>query len=174
MRVISSTRWEVNITRKYRMASLAMTSKRLGNPSPGIFDFFAKKITSENARQSEVCIYSAGSAVWRFEMISHTVKERDTRIHEMVDSMRDKHTQVICVKWYRREWLGYRSIVAARRLGPMNKNFLSESPTLPPPFTVRTKIYIPNVNWRVAITANPIAVGICFNVTAYILQQHSH
>lgn len=53
IRDISRTRWEVNITRKYRVASLAMISKRFGILGPDSFDVITRKIVNENARKSE-------------------------------------------------------------------------------------------------------------------------
>lgn len=60
-RVISSMKWEVNMTRKYSVASFAMTSQRLGRLSPGALNLFANKMSNEKARESEVCTLSAGS-----------------------------------------------------------------------------------------------------------------
>jgi hypothetical protein len=57
IRFISSAKWEVNITRKYSVASFAMISQRFVNPSPGVLNLFAKKIINENASKSEVSIF---------------------------------------------------------------------------------------------------------------------
>ena len=56
-RVNSTTRWEVNITRKYRVASSTMVSKILRALIPGALDFTAQKIINENARKSNFHIY---------------------------------------------------------------------------------------------------------------------
>lgn len=40
--VNTSTKWEVNITRKYHVASSAIVSKMVGTLRPGTLDFFAK------------------------------------------------------------------------------------------------------------------------------------
>lgn len=64
-KVIASTKWPVNITRKYRMASLVITSKMLGILTPGTLDFIAEKMISENARKSKVYRFSNGSTIWR-------------------------------------------------------------------------------------------------------------
>jgi len=42
IRVISSTKWEVNITRKYRVASSAMVPRMVGILSDDAFDRIAK------------------------------------------------------------------------------------------------------------------------------------
>lgn len=52
LKVISSTKWEVNITKKYRVASSAMVFKILGILSPDAFDRAATKMVNENARRS--------------------------------------------------------------------------------------------------------------------------
>ena len=51
-KVISSTKWEVNITRKYRVASSAMAFKIVGTLSPRASDVAAMKMIKENARKS--------------------------------------------------------------------------------------------------------------------------
>ena len=51
-RVISSTKWEVNMTRKYRIASSAIVPKRLGILSFFASDFEAKKTINVKARKS--------------------------------------------------------------------------------------------------------------------------
>jgi hypothetical protein len=53
-RVISNTKWEQNMTRKYRVTSSAMVPKMLGTLSPGVFDLTAKKMINENARKYSV------------------------------------------------------------------------------------------------------------------------
>ena len=60
-RVISSTKWEVNMTRKYHVASWAMVPRRVGPLIFGILDFAAKRVINENARKSGVCISPQGS-----------------------------------------------------------------------------------------------------------------
>ena len=57
MRVISSTKWEVNMTRKYSMESPAIVRKTPVTLSPDAFDFTAKKIVNENARRSGTGIF---------------------------------------------------------------------------------------------------------------------
>jgi len=63
-RVITSTKWEVNMTRKYRVASSTMVPKMPGTLGPTVFDFFAKKMINKNARESDLCALSARSAQW--------------------------------------------------------------------------------------------------------------
>jgi hypothetical protein len=60
-RVISRTKWEVNITRKYRVASSAMVLKTIGILSPHASDFIARTTITENARRSDPCAFSAES-----------------------------------------------------------------------------------------------------------------
>jgi hypothetical protein len=76
-RVNTSTKWEVNITRKYHVASSAMLSKIVGTLSPGTLDFLAEKIINENARESDVYISSAASALPGPDprRLRHTVEE---------------------------------------------------------------------------------------------------
>ena len=59
-RVISSTKWEVNIIRKYHVASSAMVPRMLGNLNFSVFDLIAKKMINENARKSGVHISPDG------------------------------------------------------------------------------------------------------------------
>ena len=54
--VISSTKWELNITRKYHVASSAMVSRMLGTLIFDTFDLAAKKVINKNARKSGVRI----------------------------------------------------------------------------------------------------------------------
>jgi hypothetical protein len=61
-RVISSTKWEVNIIKKYRVASSAMIFKMVGIWSPDVFDRLAKTMVKENASRSEVYAFMAMSA----------------------------------------------------------------------------------------------------------------
>jgi hypothetical protein len=53
-RVITKTKWEPNITKKYRVASSAMVLKMLGPLTFDAFDFAAKKVINANARRSGV------------------------------------------------------------------------------------------------------------------------
>lgn len=62
IRVIKSTKWAVNITKKYRVASFAMTCQRLRKLSPGVLESCARKMISENTRRSGV--YTAESVLW--------------------------------------------------------------------------------------------------------------
>lgn len=52
-RVITRTKWEVNMTRKYSVASSAIVSERVENLNPGALNFLVRKIINENARVSE-------------------------------------------------------------------------------------------------------------------------
>lgn len=61
--VISNTKWEVNMTRKYRVASSATTPKILGAPNVGILDRIAREIISENARKSGTYSFSRVSVI---------------------------------------------------------------------------------------------------------------
>ena len=58
LRVITSTKWEVNMTRKYRVASFVMDLKMVGILSPPALDLRASKTINENARKSDA------NAVW--------------------------------------------------------------------------------------------------------------
>ena len=51
-----NTKWDVNMTRKYLVASSAMVSQIVRTLTPGTFDFLVKKIISVNARKSDVRI----------------------------------------------------------------------------------------------------------------------
>ena len=75
VRVISSTKWELNITRKYHVASCAMVPKMVGPLRFDAFDFAAEKVINENARKSGVYISPQGSVEmstirWKFRVIS--------------------------------------------------------------------------------------------------------
>ena len=61
VRVISSTKWEVNMTKKYRVESSAIAPRMVGIIADDFFDFIAKKTINENARKSGACISSDGS-----------------------------------------------------------------------------------------------------------------
>jgi len=61
VRVISSTKWELNMTRKYHVASSAMVPRRVGPLIFDVPDFATKKVINENARKSGVYISSQGS-----------------------------------------------------------------------------------------------------------------
>ena len=61
VRVISSTKWELNITRKYRVASSAIVRRMFGILSVDAFDFAAKKMINENASKSGRYVSSKGS-----------------------------------------------------------------------------------------------------------------
>ena len=60
VRVITSTMWEVNMTRKYRVASCAIVLMRDGILSPSFSDRIARKIVNENARKSDEHMSPAG------------------------------------------------------------------------------------------------------------------
>ena len=107
-RVISSTKWEVNITRKYRVASSAMVPKIVGILSPGVVHRVAKKIVSENASRSGVSIVPAGSVPYGLSSWekSRTIEKGDARICNLYGSMPDKETQAVCVEGDRWERLG--------------------------------------------------------------------
>ena len=51
-KVISTTKWELAITRKYRVASSAMVLRIVGTLSPRVPDFAAKKMIDSKARES--------------------------------------------------------------------------------------------------------------------------
>jgi len=55
VRAISNTKWELNMIRKYHVASSAMVLRMLGTPRCDTFDF-TKKVINENARKSSVHI----------------------------------------------------------------------------------------------------------------------
>ena len=59
-RVISNTKWEVNITRKYQIAPSVMILENSGSFSPCAFAFVAKNIMTKNARESDTHIASQG------------------------------------------------------------------------------------------------------------------
>ena len=52
IKVISSTKWELNMTRKYHVASWAMVPRIVGPLIFDVPDFAAKKVINENARKS--------------------------------------------------------------------------------------------------------------------------
>lgn len=54
-RVITSTKWEVNMSRKYRVASSATVSKIVGTLSAAVLVLFAKKIIDKKAKES--CVH---------------------------------------------------------------------------------------------------------------------
>ena len=56
VRVISSTKWELNITRKYHVASCAMVPRSVGPLIFDVPDFATKKVINENARKSGVYV----------------------------------------------------------------------------------------------------------------------
>jgi hypothetical protein len=66
------------MTRKYRVASLAIISKIPGILGPGFLDITAKKMINENTRKSDLSVSSAGSVpVLDFGVVRHTKEERD-------------------------------------------------------------------------------------------------
>ena len=74
-RVISSTKWELNIARKYHVASWAMVPRRVGLLIFDVPDFATKKLINENARKSGVYISPQGSVEmstirYKFRVIS--------------------------------------------------------------------------------------------------------
>ena len=75
-RVITSTKWEVNITMKYHVASFAMVSKSVVTRKPGTFDLLAHKVTIENARMSGACIVSSANGIRPKPMIIPTHHRR--------------------------------------------------------------------------------------------------
>lgn len=54
VRVITSTKWAVNMTRKYRTVSSAMVLKSPRTLNPDVLDLFAKKTIKDNATESDV------------------------------------------------------------------------------------------------------------------------
>jgi hypothetical protein len=52
--VIKNTKWALNITRKYLVASSAIVSQIVRTLIPDDFDFLVKAIMSKNARESVV------------------------------------------------------------------------------------------------------------------------
>ena len=54
----SSTKWEVNIKRKYRVASSAIVLKIAEVLSPAFFDRITKKMVNVKAKKSEVSAFS--------------------------------------------------------------------------------------------------------------------
>ena len=68
-RVMVRTKWEVNITIKYRVASCAMIPRIPGTLNPGALDAAAMKIINENARESDSCVIrgisTAGGILYR-------------------------------------------------------------------------------------------------------------
>ena len=55
------------MTRKYHVASSAMTPKIPGTLSPGASDLIAKKMVNENARKSDMCSFWSQSVTAGFE-----------------------------------------------------------------------------------------------------------
>ena len=79
-----SVKWEVNITRKYNVASIVITFKILGISSPCVFDAFAKNMINANVRNSGTCALltgsvSSGDKRW----LQQTVDERDTGVCDL-------------------------------------------------------------------------------------------
>lgn len=58
----SSTKWEVNMKRKYRAASSAIVFKITEVLSPVFLDRVTKKMVNEKAKKSAVSTFSAGRA----------------------------------------------------------------------------------------------------------------
>jgi hypothetical protein len=59
-KVISSTKCEVKITKKYRVASCVIVPRIVGTLIPGTFDRIAKYTVNANANASKVQTVSAG------------------------------------------------------------------------------------------------------------------
>ena len=77
-RVISRTKWEVNITRKYSVASSAMVFKIDGILSPCTSDLMAKKTINKNARRSgSFTFLRSQRPKFRFRRYPLTVEEGD-------------------------------------------------------------------------------------------------
>ena len=55
-RVKTKTKWEVNIMRKYQVASSAIVSQIIRTLRIAALDFFARKMNNEKARRSDVCM----------------------------------------------------------------------------------------------------------------------
>ena len=56
----SSTKWEVNIKRKYRVASSAIVLRIAEVLSPAFFDRITKRMVNVKAKKSEVSTFSGG------------------------------------------------------------------------------------------------------------------
>jgi hypothetical protein len=111
----------VNITRKYRVASFAIIFQRLGKSSPRVFDLFAKKMISENTRESEVHVIREVSTMEiRFVLPRLTVEDIDPGIRNVYRSMGHNHTQTVCVKRYRGERLSWISTTTTKGEEPPN------------------------------------------------------
>ena len=63
-RVISSTKWEVNMIRKYHIASSAMVPRIVGILSFAASDLDAMKTINENARESGRTYCRKGQPKW--------------------------------------------------------------------------------------------------------------
>jgi hypothetical protein len=82
-RVISSTKWEVNITRKYSVASSTMVAKIPVNSSPPIFDLLAKKRINKNARESGVYNVEVVSPILPRSKIAPTYHRRERCLYTL-------------------------------------------------------------------------------------------
>ena len=111
VRVISNTKWEVNITRKYQVAPSAMILESTGSLSPCAFVFIAKNIIATNARES---IYTSSHKINRIQgrakdqWFKRTKAERDAGICNLQCSTRDEYALVVCIEGYRWEAFCYR------------------------------------------------------------------
>ena len=68
VKVISSAKWEVNMTMKYHVASSAMVARIVGTLRSAAFDPVAKKATNKNARKSGVHIATRVSRKQRHQV----------------------------------------------------------------------------------------------------------
>lgn len=88
------------MTRKYRVASLAIMSRRFGILNPGTLDLITRRTIKANARRSGVSVFSgrvsAAMSVY-LRLFQRTIQEGDARIRDIVGSTLNKQAQVICV-----------------------------------------------------------------------------
>ena len=113
----SSTKWEVNMKRKYRAASSAIVFKITEVLSPVFLDRVTKKMVNEKAKKSAVSTFSAGSVPPGLDLssLSRTVEERDARIRDFEGSVLDEHAHMVCFEGYRWERLSFTVPIAIER-----------------------------------------------------------
>ena len=166
--VTPSTKWAVNITKKYIVASSATVSKIVGTLNPATLrqDRAVKNKMNKNAEESNTHIVSRVSDIqFKSRMLiirARTIQEGDPGVYDLQGSVSDKNTHTIRVQWYLRKFLGYNH----PSLGQLPRH---EGKVSPPCIIVRIITYTPSKNWEAVMTANPTTTVALLIVTAYIL-----
>ena len=111
------------MTKKYRVESFAMVSKRSGIPRSRVFSLAVKKITSENARKSGQARVGLGSVPTSRDsrQFPRTIKEDEGRGCNLQGPMLFEGTQAVCFVRYRWESQGYTFATAAKPIGAQNE-----------------------------------------------------